>query len=120
MSAAAESLWLRAIRAADARGLLPEDKSPLTPGELAAEAARQGEDRLVTLVDGWYYPTSYGRVHGRLSDEEAGRIVATLESEIKPESNAPRQAKTAPSRPEVNCALCGAPLARGARRIRLR
>ncbi len=107
----ADALWLRALQAADARGLLPANRSPLTPGELAAAVARRGEDRLTRLVDGWYYPASYGRIRGVLSDEEACRLVADLEAEIVLAETAPREiARPAPVRRETDCELCGFPL----------
>ena len=115
MSAPADVLWLRAVRAADARGLLPANRSPLTPGELAAEVARRGEDRLTRLVDGWYYPASYGRIRGTLSDDEAVRIVAALEADIAPVALVQPQIVppvSAPPRVQriPTCELCGRPL----------
>jgi hypothetical protein len=115
VTAMAEALWLRALHVADARGLLPANRSPLTPGELAAEVARRGEDRLARLVDGWYYPASYGRVRGALSDEEATRLVAALEGEIAPaQTELPEIALPAvedpPPHRETDCELCGSPL----------
>ena len=110
-----EALWLRALRAADARGLLPTSKS-LTPKEVAAEAARRGEDRLSKLVKGWYYPRSYGRVDGAISDDEVSRVVAALEAEAAllekaKEQSAPRPT-AAPAPPQhrqtTRCDLCGA------------
>lgn len=122
MTAVAEALWLRALHVADARGLLPAHRSSLTPGELAAEVARRGEDRLARLVDGWYYPASYGRVHGVLSDEEANRLVAALETEIALAEIAPVEIAPAeialtavenpPAHRETKCELCGFPLTR--------
>ena len=76
-----EALWTRALRAADARGLLPAKRSSLTPRELAAVAAQRGEDRLALLVENWYYPASYGRTDGMLSNAQAGRLVDDLEAE---------------------------------------
>jgi len=115
VTAMAEALWLRALHVADARGLLPANRSPLTPGELAAAVARRGEDRLARLVDGWYYPASYGRVRGVLSDEEAGRLVAALEAEIAPAEIAPAEialpaVENPPAHRERDCELCGFPL----------
>jgi len=116
VSAVVEALWLRALQVADARGLLPGNRSRLTPGELAAEVARRGEDRLARLVDGWYYPASYGRVRGVLSDEEAGHLVAALEAgiaraEITPAEIAQPAVKNPPAHRETNCELCGFPIA---------
>jgi hypothetical protein len=105
-----EALWLRALHVADARGLLPANRSPLTPGELAAEVARRGEDWLARLVDGWYYPASYGRVRGDLSDEEASRLVAALEAEITPAEIAPAAVENPSARRQMDCELCGFPL----------
>lgn len=113
---AAPALWLRAVNAAAARGKVPPERARLTPGELAAEAAHRGEDRLARLVAGWYYPTSYGRVPGALTDEEADRIVASLEADVG--LVAPAPAELAPAPPpkrtsihhRVNCDLCGLPL----------
>jgi hypothetical protein len=111
----AEALWLRALHVANARGLLPANRSPLTPGELAAEVARRGEDRLAHLVDGWYYPASYGHARGVLSDEEAGRLVALLEAGIAqaeispPEIALPAVENPSPDR-ATDCELCGSPL----------
>ena len=115
MIAMAEALWLRALRVADARGLLPANKSSLTPGELAVEVARRGEDRLVRLVDGWYYPASYGRARGVLTDEEASRLVASLEAEIALEEIALTEialpaVENPPAHRETYCELCGFPL----------
>jgi hypothetical protein len=110
-----EALWLRALRAADARGLLPTSKS-LTPKEVAAEAARRGEDRLSKLVKSWYYPRSYGRTDGAMSDDEVSRVVAALEAEAAllkkaEEKPAPRPTVAAPQpqqRQTTRCDLCGA------------
>lgn len=107
-----ETLWLRAIRAAAARGLVPKSKT-LTPKEVAAEAARRGEVRLTQLVKGWYYPRSYGRTDGVMSEEEVGRVVAALEAEAAllkktQEKAPPRPAAPTPSpRQLVRCDLCG-------------
>ncbi len=118
MIATVETLWLRALHAADVRGLVPAHRSPLTPGEIAAEAARRGEDRLAQLVRGWYYPASYGGVRGTLTDEDAGRIVASLEADVVAEvaraDVAPAKtvlsvAQVPPAR-HTNCQLCGFPL----------
>jgi hypothetical protein len=115
VTALAEALWLRALHVADARGLLPANRSPLTPGELAAEVARRGEVRLAQLVDGWYYPASYGRVRGVLSDEEASRLVAALEAEVAPAEIAPPEivppiVENPPAHRAADCELCGFPL----------
>jgi hypothetical protein len=111
VTAMAEALWLRALHVADARGLLPANRSPLTPAELAAAVARRGEDWLARLVDGWYYPASYGRVRGVLSDEEASRLVAALEAEIAPAEIAmPAAVENPPAHRETDCELCGFPL----------
>jgi hypothetical protein len=115
-----ESLWSRAIRAVDARGLLPHHRSPLTPREVAARAEERGEVRLRLLVDGWYYPRSYGRIDGALSDEEANGIVTALETEtemMKPE-RAREEAGTPvterSSKPRYTyCDLCGRALIPG-------
>ena len=114
MTARVEVLWLRALRVADARGLLPANKSALTPAELAAAVARHGDDRLVRLVEGWYYPASYGRASGALSDDEAGRLVALLEAEFARAEIAPPElalppVKKSPRRRD-DCQLCGAPI----------
>jgi hypothetical protein len=115
VTALAEALWSRALRVADARGLLPATSSSLTPAELAAEVARRGEDRLARLVDGWYYPASYGRIHGVLSDEEANHLVAALEAELAPAQIAPPKVapppvEDPPARRKTDCELCGFPL----------
>ncbi len=115
MNATTEALWLRALRVVTARGLLPENRTPLTPGELAAAAARRGENRLARLVDGWYYPASYGRVRGALTDEEAGRLVAALEAEVAPAEIVPDEialpaVAQPPARRQAECELCGFPL----------
>ncbi len=114
MTVTIATLWLRAVGAADARGLLPANRSRLTPRELAAEAMRRGDDRLTRLVDGWYYPTSYGGVRAALTDEEAGRLVASLEADLAPAEGALRQAappvRERPTRRLVSCQLCGFPM----------
>jgi hypothetical protein len=109
----AETLWLRALRAADARGLIPTSKT-LTPKEVASEAARRGEERLAEIVRSWYYPRSYGGTDGAMSDEEVARIVAALEAEAASlekaqEKPAPRPAPQPPPSPRqhVRCDLCG-------------
>lgn len=109
-----ETLWSRALRAADARGLLPIKRTSLTPRELAAHAVRRGEDRLALLVERWYYPASYGRVAGVFTDDEAAGIVAALESDaelMKPARvrEEVRAAPVAPApRPRISyCDLCG-------------
>jgi hypothetical protein len=113
--ATAETLWLRAVRAAEARGLLPANRSRLTPKELAAEVTRRGDDRLNRLVEGWYYPASYGRIHGALSDEEAIRIIAALEAEVarteigRPQTRPHAVEKRRPQG-KAECELCGVPL----------
>lgn len=113
-----EALWERALRAAEVRGLLPLKRSSLTPRELAATAAWRGEDRLTQLVEGWYYPRSYGHARGALSDEQAGSIVAALEAQMQtttveitlPDVAAPPAERA--SKPRiVSCDLCGRPLA---------
>jgi hypothetical protein len=113
MTATPEALWLRAVHAADALGLLPANRARLTPAELAAEVARRGENRLVRLVHGWYYPMSYGNIRGPLSDEEAARLVSELEAEIAPPKivSLPAAEEAPTSRPR-RCDLCRAPLAR--------
>jgi hypothetical protein len=111
MSTTTPTLWSRAVRATAARGLLPIDHSALTPAELSAAAAQRGERRLVKLVDAWYYPSSYGGVRGAMSDEEAARLVAALESEIVPAEIVPPAAAPKPSpRRLTRCDLCGFPL----------
>jgi hypothetical protein len=108
-----QTLWIRALRAADARGLLVPKSSSLTPRELAAEAALRGDNRLALLVEGWYYPASYGRVHGVLTEEQAERIVSALEAETElakavreRETKAP--APEEPPKPRIAfCDLCG-------------
>jgi hypothetical protein len=112
-----DALWLRALRAADGRGLLPSKRSSLTPRELAAVAAWRGERRLSQLVDGWYYPRSYGHIRGALTDEQAGGIVAALEAETQSReaSNARTETEASiverPAKPRITyCALCGQPL----------
>lgn len=119
MRATVETLWSRALRAANERGLLPSNRSRLTPGELGAEAERRGEGRLAQLVDGWYYPASYGRIRGILSDEEAARIVVALETAAGSESSPQQETGAESERAEVeasglartiDCQLCGFPL----------
>jgi hypothetical protein len=115
VSATTEALWLRALGALSARGLLPANKSRLTSRELGTEVARRGDDRLARLVDGWYYPASYGGVRGVLSDEDATRLVAELEENITPVEFVPREmlrpgVENRPSRREPGCELCGFPV----------
>lgn len=112
-----QALWLRAVRAADVRGILPKAKS-LTPKEIADDLALRGDDRFIRLVHGWYYPTSYGRTQGALSYEEAARIVATLEADaIRKETAAvvseEHVEEAPPPPPKKYCELCGFPVARG-------
>jgi hypothetical protein len=112
-----QSLWLRAKRAADVRGIISKSKS-LTPKEIADDVALRGDDRLARLVDGWYYPKSYGHVPGSLSEEEVKRIVASLEADaVRPEVAAPKTEDAVveappPPRPAL-CECCGFPLTRG-------
>ncbi len=115
MATVNDALWSRALRALDARGLLPTHRASLTPRELAVHVARRGEDRLTLLVDGWYYPASYGRTDGTLAYDQAANIVAAFESEneavqmqrvaldvVQPAAAEP------PRRPRiVFCDLCG-------------
>jgi hypothetical protein len=112
-----EALWSRAVRAADARGLLPVKRESLTPRELAAQASLRGEERLARLVEGWYYPRSYGHVRGVLTDEEADNIVAAMEAESETASARIARAERAaplsepPAKPRVSyCDLCGRPV----------
>lgn len=108
-----EALWSRALRALDARGLLPAKRSSLTPRELAAGALRRGENRLALLVENWYYPASYGRTDGMLSDAQAGRLVEDLEAETariessRVDSGREPAVEPAPPRRVVYCDLCG-------------
>jgi len=121
VTATAEALWSRALHVAQARGLLPVHRASLTPGEVAAEVARRGEDRLARLVDGWYYAASYGRARGALSDEEAVRLVAALEAgigqhaiaseDVSPAETATPASETPSRKRGVDCELCGAPRA---------
>ncbi|MBV8600968.1 MAG: hypothetical protein JO359_05305 [Candidatus Eremiobacteraeota bacterium] len=109
MSSRVEALWLRAVRAAQGRKLLPPARASLTPSELAAEAARRGEDRLQRLVEGWYYPVSFGHANGALSDNEAMELVAAIEAEAPPPER-PAAPPKPPRPPRVpRCQLCGAP-----------
>jgi len=111
VSPSAAVLWLRAVHAASARGLLPLAASGLTPAELAAEVERRGEERLALLVHGWYYPSSYGRAAGALSEEDALRLVTALEAEVVAVPVAPAPApQPPPPRRLRNCELCGFPL----------
>ncbi len=116
MIATTEALWLRAVNAVGKRGLLPDKASSHTPGELGKEVARRGDDRLLQLAVGWYYPASYGRIRGAVSDEEAMRIVAALEAEIAsaeagPEQIAPKPAEIPRLRKKTrSCELCGLPI----------
>jgi hypothetical protein len=110
-----EELWLRALRAADARGLLPNRRSSFTPRELAAEAVLHGEERLAQLVEGWYYPRSYGQIRGTLTEDQARSIVAALEAETQPKAEMSRMESAPvverPPKPRVTfCDLCGRPL----------
>ncbi|MGH7728602.1 MAG: hypothetical protein ACREM2_07425 [Vulcanimicrobiaceae bacterium] len=112
MTALTEALWRRALQAAKARGLLPANGSRLTPRELAAEVARRGEERLARLVDGWYYPVSFGSVGGELSDDEAARLVAELEAGVGPPRIAAQSAQQPVDQPApqtMDCELCGFP-----------
>ena len=112
-----QSLWLRAKRAADVRGIISKSKS-LTPKEVADDAALRGDDRLARLVYGWYYPNSYGHIPGTISEEEVNRIVTSLEADaIRPEAAArkseePEIEAPPPPRPAL-CECCGFPLTRG-------
>ena len=112
MSAQAEALWLRALQAVQTRGLLPEKRSPLTPRELAVEVERRGEGRLLRLVEGWYYPVSYGVSRGALSDEDALHLVVALEGETVPLEDASQSMPPVPEprsrRRDPSCELCGA------------
>jgi len=111
VNAPSAALWLRAVHAAGARGLLPPKRADLTPAELAAEVGERGEDRLLRLVEGWYYPSSYGHAAGALSDDEAARIVAALEAEVVDVVIPPVPvAQPPPPRRARSCELCGLPL----------
>jgi len=112
-----ESLWPRAVSAVGKRGLLPEKASSLTPRELGNEVAMRGDDRLLQLALGWYYPASYGRTRGSLSDEEATRLVVALEAAIAfAEAAAPEQIAQPPAeiprtrQKTKSCELCGLPI----------
>ncbi|MBV8355260.1 MAG: hypothetical protein JO101_08075 [Candidatus Eremiobacteraeota bacterium] len=116
-----ETLWLRALKAVDARGVLPSSTATLTPGEIASEVARRGDDRLARIVAGWYYPASYGRERGTLTDDEVDKIVSTLEAENSlaravEEATNPPLAEPAPAElpkpaPRLSsCELCGFPI----------
>ncbi|HLI96100.1 MAG TPA: hypothetical protein VKT72_08445 [Candidatus Baltobacteraceae bacterium] len=114
MIAATETLWLRAVNAVGQRGLLPDKAFSLTPEELGNEVARRGDERLLQLALGWYYPASYGRIRGVLSDEDAMRLVAALEAAVAfAEADAsPEQSARLPEIPRSrkktrNCELCG-------------
>jgi len=111
VSSTRAAVWARAVKAAGALGLLPAKPAGFTPAELAAEVQERGEDRLARLVRGWYYPASYGRAAGALTDEEAVRLVASLEAEVVevPVPPAPVVQPAPPRRPK-NCELCGLPL----------
>lgn len=112
-----ETLWMRALRAADARGLIPRERASLTPREVAVAAAERGDDRLALLVDGWYYPASYGRARGALTEEQAASIVSSLEAQAAMANVEHRHADPiaqnidrAPQR-FLSCDLCGRALA---------
>lgn len=116
MNATTEALWLRAVSAVGKRGLLPEKATTFTPGELGNEVARRGEDRLVQLAVGWYYPASYGRIQGTLSDEDATRLVAALEAASAFTEPATEKIVAAPAeipwarKRTKSCELCGLPI----------
>ena len=112
MSPVSAALWLRALHAAGARGLLPVEAAGLTPAELAAEVRGRGEERLAVLVHGWYYPSSYGQAAGALSDEEALQVVVALEAEVVevPLARPAPVAQPPPPRRPQSCELCGFPL----------
>lgn len=118
MNASAEGLWMRAVRAVNARRRLSANKS-LTPAEVAAEAARAGDDRLARLVTGWYYPSSYGSAPGQLSDDDARKVVEALEADASMNEvpatppihvTVPKAEPQRPRKPAL-CELCGAALA---------
>ncbi|MBV9438696.1 MAG: hypothetical protein JOZ24_01755 [Candidatus Eremiobacteraeota bacterium] len=120
MNASAEALWLRALDAVQARGLLPTNRALFTPAELAAEAALRGEERLMRLVAAWYYPASYGRRTGTLSEADVEELVAALEAERGFAPVAEAEEPAAPELPPLPeergalrlalCDLCAAPL----------
>jgi hypothetical protein len=68
------------------------------------------------LVAGWYYPASYGRIDGALSDDEVHRLVASLEAEVlmvqaaPVNTDAPIVEAPPPRRELERCELCGFPL----------
>jgi hypothetical protein len=80
----ADTLWGRALAAAQALGIVPANVGALTPAEIARAARRRGDGRLETLVQGYYYPVRYGRATGTLRQEEAEKLVAELEAGRRP------------------------------------
>lgn len=112
-----EALWPRAVSAVGKRGLLPEKAFMLTPRELGSEVALRGDERLLQLALGWYYPASYGRTRGSLSDEEATRLVDALEAATAFAQAAPPEQISQPPadvprtrQKTKSCELCGLPI----------
>lgn len=78
MSETSEGLWRRLQAALATLGALPAGNA--TPAEVARHAGSVlGDDVVQRFVDGYYYPWLYGSGLARLSEAEAGVLVADLE-----------------------------------------
>lgn len=96
-----EPLWLRVLAALDDRGLLPDGSATLTPAEIADRIEdASARDLVHRFVWSYHYPAEYGRLQGALTDVEAERLVASLESQ------ASGAAEGRPGAPQ-SCSICG-------------
>lgn len=76
----AKVLYDRILKVLAARGIAVDARA--TPADIAAEAARLGESRVRTFVDGVYYPLVYGSGATTLADGDAEDLVHALEAPV--------------------------------------
>ncbi len=110
MKERSELLWQRLLATLLGRGLLPKGELTFTPAEVARHVVNTtGDERVRRFVEGYYYPVSYGQLDGPLSDQEAERLVASLEKRpLKPSARAQSApAAPAPKGAGRTCSICG-------------